>query len=51
MELVTVQSFASHVERFIRTLKTQVNVQLRIQKEPLTELLPDLVSSYNKGEA
>ena len=48
VELVTIQSFASHVERFIRTLKTQVNVQLRIQKEPLTELLPDLISAYNK---
>ena len=30
VELVTIQSFASHVERFIRTLKTQVNVPLRI---------------------
>jgi hypothetical protein len=48
VELVTIQSFASHVERFIRTIKTQVNVQLRIQKEPLTELLPDLISAYNK---
>ena len=48
VELVTAQSFASHVERFIRTLKTQVNVQLRIQKEPLTELLPDLIGAYNK---
>ena len=48
VELVTAQSFASHVERFIPTLETQVNVQLHVEKEPLTELLPDLVSSCNK---
>ena len=30
-ELVTIQSFASHVERFVRVLTTMVNVQLRIE--------------------